>query len=245
MYLEVIFRPQGLAGQRIWPDQARKLVAKACDGLDLAPALFNRGPNGKTLQGRYGDDRDGDGMGMPPAIVFDGGRGFIRLYGLGERGQALLGEAAPTLLRGLIRAQGATSFDMKAGACELEYKGYGVLHRIHLLVVSKKPGVIPREPATAEASSAAIRREITRGLIAQARWLGGSLEGQVPLDEDIDIVEGEPCPVPIQDGIFAAAFKNVVFAMPVMAKGPWLAGHLRSRGYGMIRFLDPTRRAAA
>lgn len=243
MYLEVIFRPSALTGRRLWSDQARKLVAEACHGEKLNPALFNRGDDGKTLQGRYGDDRNGEGMSRPPAIVFDGGHGFIRLYGLGASGREILSEAAPTILRALIRAHGPTSFDMQSGTCALEYKDYGVLHRVHVLLLSKKPGVVLRGPVTTERCRDAIRRQITRGLIAQARWLGGGLEGKVPLDEDIDILEGEPVPVPIQDGIYAAAFKNVVFAMPLQAQGPWLAGHLRSRGYGLIRYLEPTRRA--
>lgn len=240
MYLELIYRPRSLADQYLHPDQARRLVAAACDGLHL-PALFNRDDDGKTLQGRYGDDRDGEGAGVPPLVSFDGGKGYVRLYGLGAAGRDILMAAATPVLSALSRAHGPTTVALLEGECQIKATGHQILHRISRLVLFKRPGPARKALVTDPATRDALRRAIGHGLLAQARLLGGALEGSVPRDEEIEILEGLPCPVPIQPDILAVGYKNLVVALPVRLIGPWQTGRLRSRGYGRIRPLNPTR----
>lgn len=242
MYTEVIFRPAGLAGQRIYPEQAREIVAKALDGVAANPLLFNRDANGRTLNVTIGHIKDGRGWGAAPSIVYDGGLGFIRIYGIGQTGSDVLQEETTKIFSALMKAHGITAVEMKRGKAEIEFTGHATLHRIRRLVVGKKPGVFYNDPITDDRIQSAIRRHIVGGLFTQADLIGGQMEGRVPLEDDIDILEGRPTKAVIIDkGLGVSAYQDLVIAMPIRLKGPWLAGHLRSRGYGMIRAVDPTR----
>lgn len=243
MYVELILRPQRLADQVIYPDQARKLIAAAIGAHAPEQARFQRflgrDGQGKTLQGRIGDDRNGEGFGRAPEIAFDGGRGFIRVYGIGADGGELLLSLATDLYRAVASEHGVTQQQLQQGDCEIEFKGFMVPHRIRLMVACKRPGD-RLEGIESERTAALLRRHIVGGLVSQSELLGMSRR-QVPKDSDVEILEGRPYPVPIRDHVFASGLKDVVFAMPCRLKGPWLAGHLRSRGYGFMRAVDPTR----
>lgn len=232
MYTELILRPSRLADQVIYPDQARKMVASALDGQGIDPAVFGRDATGKTLQGVIGHVKDGSGFGAAPRIAFNGGRGFMRLYGMGPAGSELLLSHAIRIYNGVAQAQGPTVQKIAQGSCVMEHTHFMVVHNIHILVTNKKPShrAVPLHEA---AALAAIRRHIVGGLTSQAALLG--LIASPPREEDIEVLEATPCSVPIQPGIYASAYKNVAFAMPYRLKGPWFAGLLRSRGYGLMR----------
>ena len=251
MYVELILRPQRLAEQVIYPDQARKLVAAAVGAYTPAgdpraaafQRFFGRDAQGKTLQGRIGDDREGQGFGRAPEIVFDGGRGFIRVYGIGAAGSELLLSVATDLYRAISAAHGVAQQQLNQGNCEIDFnvKGQMVPHRIRLMVASKRPGD-RLGGVDSDRTVALLRRHIAGGLLSQGELLGRAV--QVPRDTDIDILEGRSYPVPIREGVIASGLKDVVFAMPCRLKGPWLAGHLRSRGYGFMRPVAPASRTA-
>ncbi len=251
MYAELILRPQRLAEQVIYPDQARKLVAAAVgayapQGDPRAAAFqrfFGRDEQGKTLQGRIGDDREGQGFGRAPEIVFDGGRGFLRVYGIGAAGAELLLTLSTDLYRAISAAHGVAQQQLNQGTCEIDrnVKGQMVPHRIRLMVASKRPGD-RLGGLESDRTLSLLRRHIAGGLISQSELLGRAM--QIPRDEEIEILEGRSYPVPIREGVIASGLKDVVFAMPCRLKGPWLAGHLRSRGYGFMRPVAPTSRAS-
>ncbi|MDO8728578.1 MAG: hypothetical protein Q7K26_01655 [bacterium] len=244
MYKELLLFPEVLKGQQIYPEDARSLVAKACDGRSIDPAIFARGPDGKTLQGRYGDDRKGEGFGLPPSIIFDGGNGFIRIYGIGKSGTDLLAEHTASIVTALSKHLGGPyRMEFKHGDCELQMSE-PILYSIRKLIVSKKPAKLSHFfGVTAQERAPEIKKEILNGLISMARWLDEDLgtphllEHGIPSDDSLilDILEGESVPIPIKPGIPAAAFKNITFCTNISLNGPWMAGKLRSRGYGLIR----------
>jgi len=234
MYNELILRPASLANQVIYPDQARKLLACALDGEpSIDPALFGRGPDGKTLQGCMGHIKDGTGFGRAPEIAFDGGSGFVRIFGIGEAGSALLIRHLGQIYASVARKHGPTAQALRQGQCEIQFTGYMVPHRIRTLIVNKRPKARAQPIEGNETAVALIRRQIVAGLTSQAEIVGEAQK--IPDDASIEILSATPYSVPIRDAIYGASYKNVVFAIPARLNGPWLAGHLRSRGYGFMR----------
>lgn len=241
MYRELILRPSGLSGRHIAPDEARRLLSEAIGNAPIDPLIFNKDAQGRNLQGRFGDDREGQGWGVAPAITFDGGLGFFRLYGFGEHGCDVLATASPHLMRALSALYGPTAVSLAAGELGIQHEGHGVLHRIRRLIVSKKPGRRIDGSITDPGVVEAIRHQIIGGLTTQSHLCAPGTLGAIPMDDAIDVLEGQPVPIAIRPGIFVSAYKNVVVSMPVRLRGPWLAGHLRSIGYGYIRPVDPTK----
>lgn len=253
-YSELLFRRPD--DDAIYPDQARKLVATACDGKDINPGIFARDEAGKTLSGFYGEHTGLDGqrgIGLPPRIVFDGGRGFVRLYGLGKTGAALLQAEAPKLFTALY-AQGFRTFEAKEGAMGIAWKDDGVLpfYAIRKLVVAKKPAQCQqfiKAPLEGEVAEQ-VKASILRGLAGMAQMLDEELmaDGKAPvhlgsIPDTVEVLEGEPCPVQIKPGLTAAGYKNLLLHFQCKFSGPWTTGLLRSRGYGLMRTINPTRRA--
>lgn len=241
MYRELILRPAGLSGRHIAPDEARRLLSEALGNAPIDPLIFNKDSQGRNLQARFGDDREGQGWGAAPAIAFDGGLGFLRLYGFGQNGCDVLATASPALMMALSNLHGPTAVSLSDGDVGIQYAGHGVLHRIRRLIVAKKPGNRVAGPVTDSGVIAAIRRQIIGGLSTQAHLCAPAALGSLPLDDDIDVLDGQPIPIAVRPGIFVSAYKNVVISMPVRLRGPWLAGHLRSVGYGYVRPIDPTK----
>jgi hypothetical protein len=237
MYTELILRPSGLANQVIYPDVARKCVAAAMDGTPVDPALFGRDANGRTLQGVIGHVKEGTGFGRAPKIVTDGGSGFLRLYGIGQEGSDLLIRHLGPIYAAISQKYGPTAQEMRQGQCRIDFTGYMTTHRIRLLVVNKQPHFRAQAIEGNEQAVGLIRRQIIAGLVSQSELVGCAQK--LPRDEEIEVLEATPYSIPIRDGIFAAGYKNVVFAMPSRLIGPWLAGHLRSRGYGFMRAQMP------
>jgi hypothetical protein len=237
MYSELILRPSGFANQVIYPDLARKFVAAALNGVAVDPALFARDADGRTLQGVMGHVKDGGGFGRAPKIVTDGGAGFLRIYGIGQDGSDLLIRHLGHIYASISQKYGPTVQELRQGQCRIDLTGYMTTHRIRLLVVNKRPHFRAQEIEGNEQAVNLIRRQIVAGLVSQAELVGCAQK--LPRDEEIDVLEATPYPIPIREGIFASGYKNVVFAMPSRLIGPWLAGHLRSRGYGFMRAQMP------
>jgi hypothetical protein len=246
-YQEVIFRPLSMqaTAPTIWPDQARAMVGKALHGIEFDRRLFHHNADGTAIMGAFRSFRDASepsgwaGWSLPPIVLFDGGRGFVRLYGLGEEGSKLLRNETPKIFSGLVREHGPVAVDMREGENEIRYAGYAIPHRIRSLVVSKSPRVRYAGPVSDPRVCAVIRRQIAHGLEAQCELLGMDAR-DVPRNEEIDILEGEPTGgVAIASGLPVSSYKNLVVSMPVRLVGPWTVGLLRSHGCGMIRAADP------
>lgn len=247
-YSELLFRKKDV--ERIYPDQARKMVAAACDGIDIDPAIFNRDASGKPLSGTYGGHHIEEGFGIPSRIVFDAGPGFIRIYGLGRQGAKILENEAPKLFSALYK-QGFMGFDQKNGTMGIARREHSaVLYNIRCLVLARKPAAC--QPFVRAALTGAVAdmtsNIVLRGMSGLARMLDDEMidANQAPMFEQaipqqVDILEGEPLSVLIKPGIYGAAYKNVVLSMPVRLTGPWSTGLLRSRGYGLIHAMNPVR----
>ncbi len=246
MYSELIIRPHALADQVIYPEVARKLVAEACDGINVPPLLFNRGPDGKTIQGRYWHpDRNylEAALPLPPVTSFDGGKGFLRIYMLGQPGRDLMLESASLIGTAIGKKVGGPFlFAINEGDCKILTYSTPILYSIRRLVVTKDPHKSRRYMDTPpEQVEDDLRRIIMRGLISQARWLdqhgAGGLECVIPDEHSLGfgIADGQFKPILINDRNYAAGYANLTFTLNLELAGPWFAGHLRSRGYGQIR----------
>ena len=246
MYAELIIRPSALADQVLYPDTARKLVAEACDGIALPPLLFNRNEDGKTIQDRYWHDDRGHleaALPFPPVVSFDGGKGFVRLFMFGTPGRDLMAETASRIADAVAKHVGGPyAFSMNEGDCSIKPNTDPRMYSIRRLVVTKNPVKSQRyikvPPAAVEDD---LRRVVMRGLISQARWLDANgasgLERVIPDENSLGfgIADGAPTPIDIKPGVKAAGYARLTFSMCLTLSGPWLSGHLRSRGYGMIR----------
>lgn len=251
MYRECIFRIRDKRDEIIYSSNARSIVASVLDGEKDVAAFFQRDELGKTLQGKVGFN----GPGFPPPIVYDGGKGFLRVYGFGSTGHELLDMATPKILRGLTKMFGATTCEMKEGYNTIstsESDEQGHVYTIRRMVVAKKVRTIRKFFKTPISE---VREEvahiIARGLYSTAATLdqehlpasvnenARNLVSRLPYEKNIMIMDGTPCPVMIGDKIPAAAYANVVFYAPVRMYGLWQAGFLRSRGFGLIRKINP------
>lgn len=251
MYREFIFRPRSKSGERIYPEDARRLTAAALDGFGIDPGIFHRDEFGKTRQGVV----EFMGPGIQPGVVFDSGMGFIRLYGIGPAGADLLEAQASKILRGLTAALGPTSCEIKEGFCTLEDDPEkGSVYFIRKMVIAKKPVQIQKYFRTPiEQVREDIARTIARGLLSTASLLDGqdlggkvdlkarNLVGRLPYEKSIVVKSGEPCPVMIAPGVAASGYQHIEVFIPARISGPWQAGLLRSRGYGFIRLSNPNR----
>ena len=249
MYSELIIRPKALENQILFPNTARDLVGLACKDLPINPLVFNHDEAGKNIQGKFfhPDINNLEArLPKPPVVSFDGGKGFIRIYMLGEPGKALMEETAPLIAQALAKHLGGTySFSLNEGKCTVEEAYNPMLYSIRRLVVSKKtdkyhPDFFSRPIADSEYD---IPKMILRGLLSQAKWLdeNGSfgLANRLPdLDTlGLHIAEGRPGLMKVKDGINAVGYTHLVFSMNLNLMGPWSAGLLRSRGEGAIRKL--------
>lgn len=242
-YTEVILRPRSLQGQKVYPDDARSLIALALNGRKVSPEIFARQNDGKTIGRRINKH--------PPVIpiIFGGGIGFVRIYGIGEAGQAALNRDLGTIVSALADHQECpVTVNMKQGA--LQYRDNGTkVHRIGCLGLAKtnkvrgnaffplyaKYNKAPEieKPAIFQEIVPTISEVIENGLAGIADQLMIDLPrnlGIRVLDGTLGITKmhaGEPGHLGV--------IRNLRFAMDGSLLGPWSVGHFRSHGYGMIR----------
>ena len=224
------------------------MVAQACDAIDINPAIFNRNPNGKPISGTYGDSAE-EGFGIPPKIIFDGGPGFIRLYGIGAAGSRLLDQEATKIFSALFKI-GFKGFDHKSGEMGIEATHFDSMYVVRTMVFARSPGACKKfikAELTGEVAGAA-SNIFLRGLNGVARLLDNDLldAGKAPkfessLPHEVTFLEGKPLPIEIKPGVLGAAYKDILLSMPCKLNGPWVTGLLRSRGYGLVRPFNPTK----
>lgn len=249
MYTELLIFPDALRDQSLFPDVARELVAEATDAFPVNPLLFNRQPDGKTVQGCYGTASEGEGWGIPPLVCFGASKGCIRLVGFGPEGVALVTNDAPTLGTAVAMHLGNTPYTFKtlSGDCTVE-RSHPTVYRVRQLVVSKKLNTMNSHKGedgfTLQSVEPLIRRALIGGLLSQARFLdeacsGGGREAAIGTDEMIGlrVLEGRPVIGRIKKDVKAHALivRDLLVSLDLDLKGPWFAGQLRSRGYGLIR----------
>ncbi len=248
MYSELIIRPKALSDTIMHPDTARKLVAEALDGTAVPKLIFNRREDGMTISDRYickDKSHITSGMPLPPVVSYDGGKGFIRIYMLGEQGRKLMEEVAPVIASAVAKQVGGPySFDLNEGMCTIKEKHTPILYSTRRIVVAKEieEGNLFRDKEPQEVSDK-LRRIIIRGLLAQARWLDENsdgkcnLEGLIPHEDSIGfhIADGKQVPIVIKDKNHAWGYANLTFTLNLDLMGPWQAGRLLSHGHGRIR----------
>lgn len=248
MYRELLIFPEGLKGKPVYPDTARSLCAKACDGVEIDPAIFARQPDGLSIQRVFGHTADKEGFGAVPSICFGGGAGFIRMTGLGQTGTDLILKNAGKIATAVSGLLGDCPYrvDLRKGDCKVQPSTGAHPYRIRNLIVSKKrdhfAGIATSGLPTLAQMEPLIKKAIYRGLVGQALTLDreiGSHFGEVIGTEeclDIQIFEGKPFFAPIKEGLKTCALgvHGLTFTMSCRLVGPWYTGHLRSRGFGFI-----------
>ncbi|WP_265307625.1 hypothetical protein [Verminephrobacter eiseniae] len=249
MYAELLIFPDALRNQPLFPDEARALVAQATDAFPINPLIFNRQADGKTVQGCYGTATDGEGWGIPPAVCFGASRGCIRLVGLGPEGVALVINEAPALGSAVAMHLGNSPYTFKtlSGDCTLE-RSHPRVYRVRQLAVSKKLNAINAhkdgDAFTIQSVEPLIRRAVLGGLLGQARFLDdacahGNREAAIGTDDMVGlrVLDGKAILGRIKKDakVHALIVRDLVISLDLDLGGPWYAGHLRSRGYGLIR----------
>ncbi len=248
MYYELRVFPKGLDGKRLHGDRVRQLVAQAMDGRSV-PLLFNRGDDGKTLQGKVGRWANGEEFGIAPHVVFGGGVGVVRVFGIGPAGVNCVRELAPQIAMAVAertRAEsgGTAAFrcETYSGRCRLAASGPRV-YRLSRTLVAKADRDFPRDPAAFRAEvEKRFRRVIIGGLASQAERIAGvsrqneDIEGLGTDDMlDLRLLSGRPVIVPLKTGCHGLVLEGGEFRINLDIVGPWYAGGLRSWGYGQIR----------
>jgi hypothetical protein len=185
------------------------------------------------------------GMPLPPVVSYDGGKGFIRIYMLGEQGRKLMEEVAPVIASAVAKQVGGPySFVLNEGMCTIKEKHTPILYSTRRIVVAKEieEGKLFRDKEPHEVSDK-LRRIIIRGLLAQARWLDENSDGKcnleslIPHEDSIGfhIADGKQIPIVIKDKNHAWGYANLTFTLNLDLMGPWQAGRLLSHGHGRIR----------
>lgn len=243
MYTEVMLRPGSLAGQKIYPGDARRMVAKAL-GEYSSPQLFGADENGRHLGRRINH--------LPPItpIVFGGGAGFIRITGVGQPGKEILAREMGNIFTALSKhTVSPVAMEMKEGEHKYTRKGFrayrignlalakfGKVRGTKFIVLLDQYGKCSSDAERAEVLQAAtplIVEVIDKGLAGMADQLGIDL----PSDLGITIFSGELGMCRIHDDRpgHIGVVRNLQFSMEGELVGPWSVGHLRGHGYGQVR----------
>lgn len=248
MYTEIIIRPLKMAGQRVFGQDARRMVAKAMEGKQVPPLFFGRDSDGKTLGTRVNKN-------SPLAqVVFDGGAGFLRVYGIGQEGSALVTQQMGNIVSSIADyTDGAVSMDLRNGS--IAFKGGYRFYRVGKLALAKHGKVRGekffklhdryRAAATDEDREKVFREaeEMIRFVIN--RDIGGMAEqiGNIDVPRNLGIVihSGELSVARIHPGDpgHVGIIKNLRFSMVGDLVGPWSVGHLRAYGFGLLKTEEP------
>jgi hypothetical protein len=262
-YKELLLFPEALKDKTMYPDTVRKLVSEACGDKAVHPGIFNRyiveegddAGKRKTVHRKFGDDRNGDGFGATPSIVFGGGRGIIRIYGIGKRGIELLEAEALKIVQNIVELLGNSvfRFEFKEGKCSIAQRYDPVVYRIHNLCLTKDMDEVNLKYMDAKRKLLDIQdvaphicKVLYRGIVGQAMGLddedGTFIESLLPHEDGFDahILDGTlkiGCIKEHANGkkVHALFAHGLVFGAPYEFKGPWFTGHLRSHGHGAIR----------
>lgn len=246
MYSELILRPASMSDRRIFPIDARRLVAKAMDGEEIANALFGRAepPQGRVPFGEF----------APVPIIFDGGKGFIRIYGVGRRGSEMLQDGMGRIHRAVSKlTESATQAQYREGIHQRQRGESMVTYHIAKLGLAKpgkerikafqgEGGALARP--SLDAITPMVKEIIDRGIMDMAMHLdreGGEapLVPHFPHDLQIAVHEGEPGIMRIHQDRpgHVMMVRNLKFSMLGLLQGPWSVGHLRSHGCGMLKLV--------
>ncbi len=132
MYTELILRSKSMGGERIYPDESRLLVSEALTGKEVDPMLFGRQKDGKT----HGDLVNRQSPLAP--IMFDGGKGFVRIYAVGKAGIDMLNANIGTIYDAMT-THSKTPIVMEIKSGNLEYRPKGdCVYRIPKLAPAKR-----------------------------------------------------------------------------------------------------------
>lgn len=255
MYSELLIWPSTMAERELSASEARSLVSKACDAFPVDPLIFNRDSSGRTLN-EVAEPAETGGVPIvaAPRVCFGGGRGFLRLTGLGRSGKTVLAENAQligTAIGNLFESP--WRFKFNEGQCTIAWSPMATMYYLPALVLTKRGNVVDRyskdERSSLEQLIPLIKSTIVSGLIGEARMLdeddGGGREAAIPSDEmlHLTVLSGKPMWLRINDRAHALMVTNLVVSMDLDLSGPWYTGKLRSRGYGRVFRHDSTRHA--
>lgn len=241
MYVEAIYR-LGNTMSRIYPADARRMIAAALLGKETDPLLFGRDSDGKTLGTRV------NRASPLAAVVYDGGKGFVRVYGVGWAGKKVVTQEMGKIASALGEANNsAISVDIKQG--KLAFKPAFCIYRIAKLAIAKpdkvrgdkfftlvkkfKAATTEERPSILQEATPMILEIIEKGLVGTAAQIG---EIDIPANLHLVIHEGElSVDKMLGKTVHVGIVRNLRFSMVGNLVGPWSVGLLRSHGYGLIR----------
>ena len=248
MYKELLFQCNALDGKLADMGDARTVLSKACQGVNVNPLVFQHDPvSGKTVHNVHFQAEDGQEIYYAPPLVSIDGRGnYIKLLGLGQSGIELLESQSVLLFTALVKYLGAiVKFTEYSGRTDLEMSRPS-LYQVHRMLIGKKSHVynqdIYKEQGrfTLASVEPLIKKAILQGIIGQAKFIdsefGTGLESSLGTDEmlNIRIIHGDPFILRSEKRDLLGV-KRLVFSINLELKGRWSAGYVRSMGFGLFR----------
>ena len=87
MYTEIFLRPLKYADTKLYGHEMRREISRLLKkhNQDVNPLLFAHGADGKSINPEW---QDGNIPAMP--VVFDAGKGYVRIYGVGKEGKSVV-----------------------------------------------------------------------------------------------------------------------------------------------------------
>lgn len=213
--------------QKVDPSAVRRRLAAASDGapdqLKLSPAIFHYSPDGRPLSKMSG-------------IRFGGGREF-HVFAAGNEAVGLLGAEGHKIVSLLEKSYCGDAIEKRTtGVYDVRPAGKLLDYRIPMMVLQQSPAqyraiMEADEKGKVTYAENKIRCDLDRQFAA----LGLAVEMDDPdvLMGDVKI-DGDIHPIEVKDGVWFLAAREVSFRTNLDMKGVFHAGHLISRGYGLI-----------
>ena len=244
---------------------ARSLLGRSLNDRDMPEharlALFSRDELNRPTSTRYvADPQRGTFYSAPAPVAIAGGERRLILTAIGPQGIALLKAHFLTLVEAISRSVSSPwSVRSYSGECMLGPGGRTYICNSMVLEKNTKklkrileehfPEPNSRRVLTIEMLAPYIKQSIINSMMGQALYLdeqlGSSLAGQIPSDDNIDLVihGGDPFFEKIQPNSPALGIvvRRLEFFMNMDIQGVWFAGQMRSHGGGAIQLIQSKR----
>jgi len=229
MYTTLIFRRSNNEDDLIFPDQSRAIVTEAigASNLKFSAEFFTR--NDAGIQQHE----------LP--IIYDGGRGALKVIGVGHKGSALLADHAGELFSAMMR-RGFYGVDTISGEMKLEYSRPHMYAMRNFIPVKKLKHVNRFWGKSVHEVANELESVILSDLERLAWQMDEELIARgIPsrysrgIPNTIEFIDGVTTSTQIKPGVWVPVYRNISFSMPVLIDGPWTVGRFRSLGYGLIR----------
>jgi len=209
-------------GERIFPDQARAMVASLMDEIQpaLMANLMNYHPDSNKTQTRF------------PLVHFSGAKDGFSILGFGDTGASICEDAAPIIQKALSKKLHGKIIRIESKELELkaEPRPYALRYTVGRMVVQKH--AIHREwLKNPEQGKKHLEELFLRSLKRQAEATGVTL----PANTTVEFMGAERDFAAKQNSdskVAQMGLKNAVFDVNLKLGGIWTAGYMLSKGFG-------------